>query len=119
MNARSMYRKTYIALLCCGALMAFASAGAHAQSFATLETDAPVPATLMPEMTVTASISNPGAPVRWKVANTRPQPVTLMPTLTVRPDFNAIAESMHSNVPVVAVEQTSDDTLQAQSAREG
>lgn len=119
MNARSTYRKTYIALLCCGALMAFASVGANAQSFATLETDAPVPATLMPEMSVTASISNPGAPARWKVANTRPQPVTLMPTLTIRPDFSAVAESMRSNMPAVAVEQASDSTLQAQSAREG
>lgn len=119
MNARSTYRKTYIALLCCGALMAFASAGAHAQSFATLETDAPVPATLMPEMTVTANISNPGAPARWKVANTRPQPVTLMPTMTVRPDFNAIADRVDDALPVIAIEQIDDNKLQLQFAREG
>ena len=106
MNARSTYRKTYISLLCRGALMAFASAGANAQSFAALETDAPVPATLMPEMTVTASISNPGAPARWKLANTRPQPVTLMPTLTVRPDLAAVAESASVALPAISMTQS-------------
>ncbi|HNV09661.1 MAG TPA: hypothetical protein PKO40_14320 [Dokdonella sp.] len=111
MNARSTYRKTYISLLCCGALMAFASAGANAQSFAALETDAPVPATLMPEMTVTASISNPGAPARWKLANTRPQPVTLMPTLTVRPDLAAVAESASVALPAISMTQSAAEPL--------
>ena len=75
MNARSyLFTRTASAVLI-GLFVAVAALDAQAHSLAVLDTGIPVPATLMPEMTVTASVSNPSAPSRWSLATNRPQPV--------------------------------------------
>lgn len=102
MKARTflVHNATSAALV--GLLLAAFSASAAAQSTVTLDPRAPLQATLLPEMKVTASASNPHAEPRWSLASTRPVQVTLMPTLTVRADAEALAVTRLPTVVVIA-----------------
>jgi len=102
MNARFYSLKSGSAAALAGALIAALSLSASAQAPVSLDERAPIHATLMPEVEITANASDPAAPARWSIANTRPTPVTLMPTLTVRPDMDSIAASTFQNVIAVA-----------------
>jgi hypothetical protein len=102
MNARTTIPSRTLSSALFGSLVALASFNASAQSTATLDPSLPIPATLMPEMKVTASASRPYAAPRWSLASTRPVAVTLMPTLTIRPDVDSLAVTVLPTVTVVA-----------------
>lgn len=102
MNARRFKTTTAKSTVLIGAMFALFSISAAAQTSATLDSRAPVRATLLPEMKVTASLSNPHAAPSWRLASTRPVPVTLMPTLTVTADVEAIAVAILPTVTVYA-----------------
>ena len=99
MNVRkSNYRNFFRAGLA-GAVLAALSFNASAGSTVTLDARAPLAATLMPAMKVTASISNPTAEPRWSVYPGRPVKVTLMPTLTITADADALTMAEESSQP--------------------
>jgi hypothetical protein len=100
MNARRFKSTAAKSTVLIGTMFALYSISAAAQSSATLDPRAPLRATLLPAMKVTASLSNPHAAPSWRLASTRPLPVTLMPTLTVTADIGAIAKS---TVPTMTV----------------
>ena len=102
MNARRFKPTTAKSTVLIGTMFALFSISAAAQSSATLDSRAPAQATLLPEMKVTASLSNPHAAPSWRLASTRPVPVTLMPTLTVTADVEAIAVTILPTVTVYA-----------------
>lgn len=106
MNARKSINRNVTSAFLAGALLAALSFNAVAESTATLDTRAPLPATLLPTFTVSASISNPSADVRWSIAPGRPIPVTLMPTLTVTADAYATATTTLPTVSVFAPTKT-------------
>ena len=115
MNTRkSINRNVTIALLS-GALLAMISLNAIADSSVTLDSRAPLAATLMPRLKVSASISNPSAEVRWSIAPGRPTPVTLMPTLTITADAYSLTITTLPTVTVIApreiVSASSSQTL--------
>ncbi len=86
MNARKSINRKVTNGALIGSLLAVLSFNARADSTAVLDARAPVHATLLPAIKVSASISNPLAAVRWSIAAGPPTPVTLMPTLTVTAD---------------------------------
>lgn len=98
-----------------GAMCAVLSFNVLADSSAKLDPRDPLPATLLPEMKVTASLSNPDLAPSWSLASTRPQPVTLMPTLTITADAEALADvvTLPTVVVVADVESASDDATVA------
>lgn len=100
MKARQSISGNVTSSIFAGVLLAALSFNALAESTATLDTRAPLPATLLPTLKVSASISNPSAEVRWSIAPGRPTPVTLMPTLTVTAEATALAIT---NLPTVTV----------------
>lgn len=102
MNARRFKPTAAKSTVLIGTMFALFSITAAAQSSATLDSRAPVQATLLPEMKVTASLANPQAAPRWRLASTRPLPVTLMPTLTVSADVEALAVTVLPTVTVYA-----------------
>ena len=97
----SFFHNARSSILLASLLTAF-SASAVAQSTVSLDPRAPLQATLLPEMKVTASMSNPHAAPRWSVASTRPVPVTLMPTLTITADAEALAITRLPTITVIA-----------------
>ena len=108
MNARKSIYLNMITAGMAGALMAALSLNAGAQSTATLEARAPLHATLMPAVKVTASISNPSDTPRWSVGSERPLGVTLMPTLTITADANALAMTDEPSQPRPLSSQTDE-----------
>lgn len=102
MKARISSRQNARSSLLIGTLLAAFSASAAAQSIVSLDPRAPLQATLLPEMKVTASASNPHAAPRWRVASTRPVQVTLMPTLTVTADVESLAVTRLPTITVIA-----------------
>ncbi len=102
MNARKSNNRNVLNTFLAGALLATLSFNAVAESELTLDARAPLPATLLPSLRVSASISNPSAEVRWSIAPGRPIPVTLMPTLTVTPDATAVVSTRLPVLRVVA-----------------
>jgi hypothetical protein len=88
------------------ALAGCAFAGVHAprataQDDVTMSVDAgaPLSATLLPQVTITASARHPGAEPRLTVADDEPLPVTLLPTVRV----NARLADLTTLLPVVRV----------------
>lgn len=110
MNTRKSINRKMTSAAMSGALLAALSFNAVAQSTATLEARAPLHATLLPSVIVSASISNPSAAVRWSVAPGRPTPVTLMPTLTITADAYALAMTTLPTITVFA--QTESPPMQ-------
>jgi hypothetical protein len=102
MNARSYLFNRAASAALIGLIVAGIALNAQAQQGAEVDSAMPIPVTLMPQMTVSASISNPSATARWRLARTRPQPATLMPTLTVTPDPYAIAAEYMADLPALA-----------------
>ena len=116
MNARFYSLKTRTAGALAGILIGGLSLNVSAQA-ATLDERAPMRATLMPEMKVTALASDPTRSPRWSVANTRPSAVTLMPTMTVTPDLDSIALSVFPNIITIAgIQPLSTEALPTLSA---
>ena len=107
MNARSYLFTRSASAVLIGLIVAGAALNAQAQPRAGLDQDAPVPVTLMPELTITASASNPSQASRWRLAAKRPQPMTLMPSITVRPDPYVVAAEYMVDLPALAA--TSND----------
>lgn len=102
MNARKSTNRNVTTAFLAGMLFATVSFNAVAESTATLDTRSPVAATLLPSLKVSASISNPSAEVRWRIAPERALSVTLMPTLTVTADAYAVAVTTLPTVTVIA-----------------
>ncbi len=102
MNARKSINCNITSAVLSGALLALLSFNAVAESTAILDSRAPLPATLLPSVKVSASISNPSAEVRWSIAPGRPIPVTLMPTLTITADAYAVAITTLPTMTVIA-----------------
>lgn len=113
MNARKSIHSNVTRTILSGAMLAMLSFNAVAESTATLDARAPLPATLLPSIKVSASISNPSAAVRWSIAPGRPTPVTLMPTLTVSANAYALTITTLPTVTVIA----SDEILPSASAQ--
>ena len=108
MNARRFIPTTAKSTVLIGTLFALFSIGAAAQPSARLDPRTPLPATLLPEMKVTASASNPHLAPSWSLASSRPLPVTLMPTLTVSADVDTLAVV---TLPTVTVYASVDQSL--------
>lgn len=102
MNARTSMKPRTSAAVLCGALLAATSLGASAQTSATLSDGNPIPATLMPTLSVTASASNPGAGQSWRLSSAKPVRVTLMPVLNVGIDTDSMAATTLPTVTVLA-----------------
>lgn len=111
MNARKSINRKMTSTVLGGALLVVLSFNAIAQTTATLDTRAPIHATLLPGIKVSVSISDPSATVRWSIAPGRPIPVTLMPTLTITADAHAVAMTTLPTIPVFA--QTEIPAMQA------
>jgi len=101
MNARKSINRKMSSLIFGGSLLAVLSLNAVADPTAVLDARAPLHATLLPALKVSASISDPTAAVRWSITAGRPTPVTLMPTLTVTPDPYAIAAEYMADLPTL------------------
>ncbi|HET9034053.1 MAG TPA: hypothetical protein VFN25_14260 [Dokdonella sp.] len=100
MNARKSTNRNVTTAFAAGALLAALSFNAVAETTVTLDPRAPLAATLLPSVRVSASISNPSAEVRWSIAPGRPIPVTLMPTMTITAD---VADFAVTTLPTVTV----------------
>ncbi len=89
------------------ALVAVAAGTAKASCAETMTVDsrAPLAATLLPTVTVVADVAKPDADARWHVAADAPLPVTLMPTVRVsaRIAIPMVAQA-HAHAPAIAAE---------------
>lgn len=96
------------------AITAAALASTHAtaaDATMTIDARAPLAATLMPTVSVTADAANPDAAPQWHVADTRPLPVTLMPTVRVTAQADVLAVTLLPTVQVNARADTLAATL--------
>ena len=106
MNTRKSINRNVTSALLTGTLLATLSLNAIADSSVTLDSRAPLAATLLPGLKVSASISNPSAQVRWSIAPGHPIPVTLMPTLTITADAYSLTITTLPTVTVIAPSKT-------------
>lgn len=87
------------------AITAAALASTHAtaaDATMTIDASAPLAATLMPTVSVTADAANPDAAPQWQVADARPLPVTLMPTVRITAQAEALSVTLLPTVQVNA-----------------
>lgn len=82
-------------------MLALASASAEDASMS-IDQRAPLRATLLPTVSVTADANSPDAAPKWKVDDHTALRVTLMPTVRVTPDLEQMTTSVLPSVKVTA-----------------
>jgi len=109
MNNRTTLIRTTIAIALYGALFTSALA---TEANASVDARAPLAATLLPAVRVSADATRPFDPPVWGVADGEPLRVTLMPTVRVTARAENLAVTMLPTVTVVAQALPDVDTVE-------